>query len=423
MNLNLLATALVSTPFWLASVAIAANANPIERLRETNQCPNCDLSGADLAEMNLFGANLVNANLRGANLNGANLGSANLTDADLTGATLRNAYLYQATLDSANLTQVDLSNAYLREAILSDVNLAQAKLQGVNLSRTNLAGLDLQGVDLSGANLARATLSGMGANRSAISPAIFTSGSYLPEFLTYSFCSEPRPGGLDDIAKEQLTAFGIAFANLEGANLSGANLSGAIAIAANLKNANLSDANLSNACLTHAQLNNATLDGANLQDARLDEAILGNASLTDVKNADLSGAYRTEREAQLAPARSEARNNIGAMNRAQQAYYLDGNRFAAEIDTLGIGIRPETEFYRYEIIPQADSSKSVMMVARAKVEGLKSYTGAVFIVESEDYPMSITQICETEQPSTEPPAMPRLVDTEIECAAGSVALQ
>ena len=39
-----------------------------EKLKETNQCPKCDLSGADLE-----GANLRHANLRGGNLLGANL--------------------------------------------------------------------------------------------------------------------------------------------------------------------------------------------------------------------------------------------------------------------------------------------------------------------------------------------------------------
>jgi len=51
---------------FMPVVAQAANPEHLQRLLESNQCQNCDLSGADLKDTNLFGANLVNANLKGA---------------------------------------------------------------------------------------------------------------------------------------------------------------------------------------------------------------------------------------------------------------------------------------------------------------------------------------------------------------------
>ncbi|MBE9117992.1 pentapeptide repeat-containing protein [Lusitaniella coriacea LEGE 07157] len=425
MNPKLLTATLLTAPFWLTSAAFAANPNHVERLRSTNQCPNCDLSNADLEDANLFGANLVNANLQGANLNSVNLGSANLTDANLTGATLRNAYLYKATLDSTNFNQADLSNAYLREVTLVNTDLAGATLQGVNLSRVNLVGLDLQDIDLSGANLRYATLSGV--NLTTSDPRVMSvMGGYFPLFFSTVLCNESTPPPVDE-ADSDLDMFGLAFANLQGANLAGANLSHAILVGGDLRNANLSGANLTQTCLTHAKLNNAILDNADLNNAQLLGTNFINASLRGVKNADFSNAYRTLREvrqAQLIPKQSEAKNYVGAMTRAQQAYYLEESKFATEIDELGIGISSETDWYSYEIVPQPDSTESVMMVARAKEDGLKSYTGIVFLigdVSGDDW-SSITQICETEQPSAQPPAMPQLLeDREIQCPAGSVS--
>lgn len=119
---------------------------------------------------------------------------------------------------------------------------------------------------------------------------------------------------------------------------------------------------------------------------------------------------------------SEGKQNTGAMNRAQQAYYLEKDKFAQEISELSIGIKPETENYRYQIIAQKDSNRSVMMTATAKRPELKSYTGAVFVVKDNKEILTIAGICETDKPSTTPPAMPSVSDNaqaKLECPAGS----
>ncbi len=46
----------------------------------------------------------------------------------------------------------------------------------------------------------------------------------------------------------------------------------------------------------------------------------------------------------------EARNNIGALNRAQQAYYLEQAKFGNTIADLGMGISTETTNYQYRIL-------------------------------------------------------------------------
>ena len=57
-------------------------------LKETNECPKCDLSGANLKGANLRGAFLMSANLDGAYLKGANTKYASMKGAILCNTTM-----------------------------------------------------------------------------------------------------------------------------------------------------------------------------------------------------------------------------------------------------------------------------------------------------------------------------------------------
>ena len=90
----------------------------------SQNCPGCNLQGANLAEAsllraNLAGANLSNANMVKANLKWANLKGANLTSADLSGANLAGADLAGANLERADLTGANLEQANLRGATIN----------------------------------------------------------------------------------------------------------------------------------------------------------------------------------------------------------------------------------------------------------------------------------------------------------------
>jgi type IV pilus assembly protein PilA len=122
-----------------------------------------------------------------------------------------------------------------------------------------------------------------------------------------------------------------------------------------------------------------------------------------------------------------AKAYTGSINRAQQAYYLEKNKFATEnsaLDTLGIGIKPETEDYRFMIsegslaymfrVPDANSSPlqkiapvqpiAVIAIAVPKNPTFKSYVGIVWTPqrmsstpqESDVTTMAI--LCEAEKP-------------------------
>jgi uncharacterized protein YjbI with pentapeptide repeats len=110
---------------------IAAVSNPVQVLKETGSCENCDLRNADLQGVGI--SNLSGAIAAEANLSYANLEDANLTNVDLNGATLDGAIL-----KNANLQGADLRNADLRNADLSGAKLETAQLRGARFNRQTI---------------------------------------------------------------------------------------------------------------------------------------------------------------------------------------------------------------------------------------------------------------------------------------------
>ena len=93
--------------------------------------PQADLSGANLANINLYRATLTEANLAGANLSNANLfkanlSGANLMGADLTGANLRKADLRGAQCEAETLRGADWHGALLPESLAKTLIQAAA---------------------------------------------------------------------------------------------------------------------------------------------------------------------------------------------------------------------------------------------------------------------------------------------------------
>ena len=117
---------------------------------------------------------------------------------------------------------------------------------------------------------------------------------------------------------------------------------------------------------------------------------------------------------------AEARQYVSAINKAEQAYYTENGRFSSNWSQLGVGIRTETANYTYRISNL--SARSVRVTAAAKDNRLKSYTGAVVIVGAGNDLTSQSVICESNTATRTPPAMPRLVRNNIQCAASSTKL-
>lgn len=116
---------------------------------------------------------------------------------------------------------------------------------------------------------------------------------------------------------------------------------------------------------------------------------------------------------QAAKARqSEARTNVGSLNRAQQTYYLENQQFAQDdgistaIEKLGIGIKSSTTNYDYIVTTTAVGSE-IINKATAKNEDLKGYAGAVFSSAG----LTRTILCEADSPGTATVNNPTSADT------------
>ncbi|MBD2432466.1 MULTISPECIES: type IV pilin-like G/H family protein [Fischerella] len=108
---------------------------------------------------------------------------------------------------------------------------------------------------------------------------------------------------------------------------------------------------------------------------------------------------------QISKARqSEAKQNVGAVNRAQQAFYLENaNKFTTSISELGIGIKTQTENYIYEASSN-NVSEIVTNKARTKAAKLKSYAGVVYtstqLVNNINEPITLVTLCEAVDATT-----------------------
>ncbi|MEG4811841.1 type IV pilin-like G/H family protein [Microcoleus sp. F8-D3] len=116
---------------------------------------------------------------------------------------------------------------------------------------------------------------------------------------------------------------------------------------------------------------------------------------------------------------SEAKQYVGSLNKAQQAFYAENSRFASRIEQLGTGIKSETQNYLYSILVSNDK-RWVQAIALAKVEEPKNYTGITLsTTKASGETNTKTILCESNQPSKEPPGLPVIINnTDINCPSG-----
>jgi type IV pilus assembly protein PilA len=103
---------------------------------------------------------------------------------------------------------------------------------------------------------------------------------------------------------------------------------------------------------------------------------------------------------------SEAKNNIGVMNRAHQAYFLENQEFQTDVSQLGVGLKTQTENYKYNIEAGSDPTSIVVNRGGAIKPALKSYLGIVqtkTVAGSQTSEvLTIAQACESKNPMQEP---------------------
>ena len=133
---------------------------------------------------------------------------------------------------------------------------------------------------------------------------------------------------------------------------------------------------------------------------------------------------------------SEAKAYLSSMNKGQQAYFAETSAFSNSIPALGLGIKTETNNYKYSLRVTQTAS---FHYAVTKKKTLKNYVGGVFLVPAKKLDpnarraemTTLTILCETEKRpffrvkrTDEPdePAEPIYQNGEIICGKGTTQL-
>ncbi|HLP91472.1 MAG TPA: type IV pilin-like G/H family protein [Nostocaceae cyanobacterium] len=128
---------------------------------------------------------------------------------------------------------------------------------------------------------------------------------------------------------------------------------------------------------------------------------------------------------------SEAKSNIGAMNRAQQAYFLEKSKFAQSIKEMDIGIKEQTQNYAYYTKVRGNAAFNYAVARRSHInqnffdrKPIKSMIGAVFTNPSvkKDELNTVAILCENNQPGKITPKEPIYKDGFISCAEGTIKI-
>ena len=101
---------------------------------------------------------------------------------------------------------------------------------------------------------------------------------------------------------------------------------------------------------------------------------------------------------------SEAKTYVGSANRAQQAYYLEKQRFSPDLQSLAIGIAQTTENYFYGTVGSSRGVTGTDANAFSRSvplePSLKAYTGAVNLAtpEGSNEATTLAALCEAKLP-------------------------
>jgi prepilin-type N-terminal cleavage/methylation domain-containing protein len=92
---------------------------------------------------------------------------------------------------------------------------------------------------------------------------------------------------------------------------------------------------------------------------------------------------------------SEAKQYVGSLNKGQQAYFAERSVFATDVPSLGLGIKTETNNYRYDVGASTPGANGgVTMSATPKGASLKGYAGSVFFVPAGEGDGTSSILCE-----------------------------
>jgi type IV pilus assembly protein PilA len=122
---------------------------------------------------------------------------------------------------------------------------------------------------------------------------------------------------------------------------------------------------------------------------------------------------------------SEARQNIALINKSQNTYRTDKNRFASKFDDLAIAVlkgntSDSTVNYDYSLVSDNDSTT---IIAQSKDSALKSYAGGnIRFINASNESVLASVICEKSLPGIAPVSAPDVIGSTATCSAGYITL-
>jgi len=118
---------------------------------------------------------------------------------------------------------------------------------------------------------------------------------------------------------------------------------------------------------------------------------------------------------------AEGKTYVGSMNRAQQAYYLENDKFGDSISKLELGIKTQTENYNYSV---RLTPNAAFNYAQSRKSDAKSYVGAVTVKIDKATGEKLTEaiLCEANSPGLIIPGEPKVVNGKLICASNTKQL-
>ncbi|WP_019501409.1 type IV pilin-like G/H family protein [Pseudanabaena sp. PCC 6802] len=110
---------------------------------------------------------------------------------------------------------------------------------------------------------------------------------------------------------------------------------------------------------------------------------------------------------------SEAKTYVGTLNKGQQAYFTEKNRFGSDINILGVGVKTQTENYDFNSANAAydaglPSNNNATSTGTPRSVALRGYSGMVQlnVVASTSDVTSLAALCEMNQAGATTPVSP-----------------
>ena len=117
---------------------------------------------------------------------------------------------------------------------------------------------------------------------------------------------------------------------------------------------------------------------------------------------------------------SEAKTYVGTLNKGQQAYFTEKNRFGSDVAILGIGVKSTTENYDYTSAGTlydgaVITNNSSLSAVKSKAVALRGYAGKVQLhtVTTTSDVTSLSVLCEANVAGTGAPPTPDKGDATV----------